>query len=164
MRLLQHIWQSRPSLFDAVLVAAIWGAITPICILADYFLGREMLPPAVVPVTVIFGLGAFFAAPISLWLAQIFVRQAIAANFAVSFIVLGASTVGLTALVFAFDFWLYFVQWHGEPFSKLWANQLVFTFASAIYQFLVSGVRLYLPCGLIALGLASFWASHRIAR
>ena len=164
MRLLQHIWRSRPSLLELFSAAIIWGAVIPFCILADYLLWRHMLPPAVVQVSAIFAIGAFFSAPVSLWLTKICVRPTLIANFALSFFLLGAGTIGLSALVFAFDFWLYFAQWHSEPFSKLWANQLVFTFASAIYQFLVSGLRLYLPFGLIALVMASLWASKRITR
>ena len=123
-----------------------------------------MLPPNLTRLVFIFAAGAAIAAPIALWCARIISGKNKNAAFATSFVLLGGGTIVFTALIFAFDFWLYFAQWHGQTFSKLWANQLIFTFASAIYQFLVSGLRLYLPFGLMALAVASLWASARITR
>jgi hypothetical protein len=164
MQFFRHVWNSRPSFFETAETALIWGAVVPFCMLADYFLWRHMAPPSASRVAIIFGLGAAFAAPVAFWLAKIIGQKNINSAFAATFVLLSIGTLGLTALIFAFDFWLYFSQWHGEVFSGLWTNQFVFTFASAIYQFLVSGLRLYLPFGLIALVLASMWASRRITR
>jgi hypothetical protein len=122
------------------------------------------LPPNVLRLAIIFGSGATIAAPVALWCARSIGGKNSNAAFAASFVFLGVGTVALTAVIFALDFWQYFVQWHGETFSKLWAIQFVFTFASAVYQFLVSGLRLYLPFGLIALVIASLWASRNITR
>jgi hypothetical protein len=164
MHPIQNIWSARPSMREAASIAIIWSIIVPVCILADYLVLRHMLPPSLFRVTIIFALGAFFAAPIALWCARIFGRKNANSVFAAIFVLLGILTIGVTALLFAFDFWLYFSQWHGEIFSGLWANQFLFTFASAIYQFLVSGLRLYLPFGLLALVIISMWASWRLSR
>jgi hypothetical protein len=164
MGLFRHIWFSRPSPREAAGIAIVWGTAVPVCIIADYLVLRHMLPPGLTRVTTIFALGAFFAAPIALWCARIIARKNANSAFSAMFVLLSVGTIGLTALMFAFDFWLYFSQWHGDLFSGLWINQFVFTFASAIYQFLVSGLRLYLPLGLIALVIASMWASRRISR
>lgn len=164
MPFLRHVWQSRPSFFEASFSAVIWGVAMPVCMLADYFLVRHMLPPSASRTAIMFALGAVVAAPVAVWCARIFSRNNANSAFAAMFVFLAIGTIGLTALIFAFDFWLYFSQWHGPVFSGLWTNQFVFTFASAIYQFLVSGLRLYLPFGLIALVIASMWASRRITR
>jgi hypothetical protein len=164
MRFIRHIWLVRPTLVEVVVTAIVWGMVVPLCIFADYYLWRHMLPPAVLRIAFMFALGAFVAAPVALWCTKIFARKKQTANFAAMFLLLSIGTIGITAVIFAFDFWLYFVHWHGATFSKLWANQFIFTFASAIYQFLVSGLRLYLPFGFLALVFASLWASRRIMR
>jgi hypothetical protein len=164
MRLLSHFWHSRPSIGEALSAMLIWAVTIALCILADYVLWRHMLPPNALHLAIIFGSGATLAAPIAVWCGRSIGGKNSNAAFAANFVCLGVGTIALTAVIFAFDFWQYFVQWHGETFSKLWAIQFVFTFASAIYQFLVSGLRLYLPFGLIALVIASLWASQRITR
>jgi hypothetical protein len=164
MRLLSHFWHSRPLIGEAISAMLIWGTTMPICMIADYFIWRHMLAPNATRLVVIFALGAAFAAPITLWFVRIIGTKNSNSAFATSFILLSVFTIAFTAILFALDFWHYFVQWHGPTFSKLWLNQFIFTFASALYQFLVSGLRLYLPCGLIALIIASLWASQRITR
>jgi uncharacterized membrane protein len=164
MRFFRHIRLSRPSWQEAVIAMLGWGAVVPLCIVGDYLLWRHMLPLGLTRLTFIFGLGGALAAPIALWCAKIIARKNANSAFAAMFMILSTSTIGLTAMIFAIDFWSYFSQWHGEVFSRLWVIQFVFTFGSAIYQFMVSGLRLYLPLGLVALILASMWASHRITR
>ena len=164
MRFLAHVWNSRPSFLETAGLAIIWGAVMPASMIADYLLWRKMLPPGLWRLIEVFALGAFLAAPVALWFTRIIARKNRSSAFAAMFVMLSIGTMGLTALIFAFDFWLYFSQWHGDVFSALWTNQFVFTFAAAIYQFFVSGVRLYLPFGLIALLIASFWTSKRIMR
>jgi hypothetical protein len=164
MKFSDHVWSSRPSMAETTGATLVWGVAIPLCLLADHLIWRHMLPPDPMRLMVIFAIGSAFAAPLALWAARIIGRSNTYTAFASSFVALGVGTIGLTALTFAFDFWWYFSQWHGETFSKLWANQFIFTFASAIYQFMVSGIRLYLPFGLVALVIASMWASRRIMR
>ena len=71
--------------------------------------------------------------------------------FAASVLFLSCSTVIITAGLFALQYRIYYAQWHGEFFSKLWIIQFVFTTAAAFYQFAVMGLRLYLPLGAVVL-------------
>ena len=164
MQFLVHVWRSRPAIGNILGWMLGWGTVTPLCILADYLLWRHMLPPNSLRLNVIFALGAALAAPLAIWCIRILSSKNANTAFAASFVLLGIGTIGLTALIFALDFWQYFVQWHGQAFSKLWLNQFIYTCASALYQFLVSGLRLYLPFGFLALVAASLWASKRIMR
>lgn len=164
MPFLQHVWQSRPSLINIALASAIWGLTIPICVIVDYLIWQRMLPPGIFQFSALFTIGAAIAAPMAIWIIRIFTFESPTSCFAAVFLLLSSGTIGMTALLFAFDFWLYFTQWHAPLFSKFWLVQLVFTFGSAVYQFLVSGVRMYLPFGLIALLIASFWATKRIMR
>jgi hypothetical protein len=84
-------------------------------------------------------------------------------RFAAAFILVGAATVGFTALFFSISFQAYFSQWHDDHLSKRLVFETVFTILSAFYQFLVLGLRLYIPFGLIALtGAAWAFAQRRI--
>ena len=67
----------------------------------------------------------------------------------------------MTSAIFAVIFRQYYAQWHGDPFTRIWLVQLVFTTASALYQFAVLGIRLYLPVGVIFLFAASWLLADR---
>ena len=72
-----------------------------------------------------------------------------------------AATVGCTALIFALQFLGYFSQWHDDHASKRLLFETVFTILSACYQFLVLGLRLYIPFGFIALTVAAWGFAQR---
>jgi hypothetical protein len=156
-KIFQHIFAARPSAKLSFSFALVWA----FTMAASVFLGSVILRNAVMPgflrIAFITGCGALIAAPFALWLAEIRAPKDHITAFATLFVALSLLTLAATAFLFAFDFWWFFSEWHGVRFTKLWLIQLGFTFASAIYQFLVSGLRLYIPFGVIALVLASFW-------
>ena len=93
--------------------------------------------------------GAALAWPLSLVSFRfIAYRRPREAAFAAAFLCLSLFTLGVTAVLFAIIYRNFYAQWHGDPFTRLWLLQLVFTSAAAIYQFAVAGVRLYLPLGV----------------
>jgi hypothetical protein len=84
-------------------------------------------------------------------------------RFAAAFLSFSLLTIGFTALAFALQFRIYFAQWHDDEFSKRLILETIFTMLSAVYQFLVLGLRLYLPIGIAALfGLSTLFALKRI--
>ena len=63
------------------------------------------------------------------------------------FLCLTVCTIAATAFLFAMDYRIFYARWHA-PFGTLtWVYQFVFTSAGAVYQFVVMGIRLYLPVG-----------------
>ncbi|MFB2553238.1 hypothetical protein [Ensifer soli] len=83
------------------------------------------------------------------------------ARFCAFLLALVAATLAMTAFLFAMDYRLFYAQWH-QPFgTRIWAYQFVFTSAAAVYQFVVIGVRLYLPIGAAVLVATSLWLSAR---
>ena len=95
-----------------------------------------------------------------MWLPQ---QWQTSQRFAAAFILIGGATVGTTALLFGLQFRLYFAQWHDSEWSKLFWNETIFTILSAVYQYLVLGLRLYIPLGLIGLIALSYgYAKRRI--
>jgi hypothetical protein len=105
-----------------------------------------------------FGLGAFIAFPIAkMSLRFVPLRWREGQRFAFTFLTLLFLTIGVTAFIFGLHFRIYFAQWHDDSLSVRLVFETVFTILSAVYQFFVLGLRLYLPFGLIAL-LGASWA------
>ena len=104
----------------------------------------------------VFALGAMFAFPAaSLVLTFVPARWAAGQRFGAAFLVFGAATTGFTALLVALDFLGYYSQWHDDHVSKRLFFETVTTILSACYQFLVLGMRHFLPIGFVALVAAS---------
>ncbi len=67
----------------------------------------------------------------------------------------------LTGGLFALQYRSYYAQWHEPALTIAWSIQFVHTVATAFYQFIVLGIRLYFPLGFIALALASIWFARQ---
>jgi hypothetical protein len=105
-----------------------------------------------------FGLGGLIALPLSAYILRWMPSNwRTGQRFAGAFIVLLLITLGLTSFIFALHFRIYFAQWHDDAYSRRFMFETVFTILSAVYQFLVLALRLYLPLGLVAL-LGASWA------
>lgn len=82
--------------------------------------------------------------------------------FAAAMLGLAALTLGVAAALNGLAYREYYSNWHADFATKLWLIEFVFTFAAGVYQFLVLGVRLFLPIGLPALVFAA-WLTARDA-
>jgi len=111
-------------------------------------------------IAAVYALGGALAFPFGLYLTRLFSRGRSDAAFAAAFLGLATTTIAATAFVFAMHYRLYFATWHEHAFSIGWIFQFVFTTASAVYQFLVLGVRLFFPLGLAALFAAAIWQAR----
>ncbi|MNY76595.1 hypothetical protein D3C86_2162310 [compost metagenome] len=60
-------------------------------------------------------------------------------------------------MLFALDYRAFYARWHADAGTRAWLYQFAFTSLVAFYQFLVLGIRLYLPVGGAALLAASLW-------
>ncbi len=111
-----------------------------------------------------FGLGGLIAFPLTAYLMRWMpLNWRTGQRFACAFIVLLVTTLGLTSFIFALQFRVYFAQWHDNEYSIRLVFETVFTILSAVYQFLVLALRLYLPLGLVALLGASWtFATKRV--
>lgn len=109
--------------------------------------------------------GGLAAWPLSLFAARYAARnRSIETRFAAFLFCLAAGTIGTTAFLFALDYRIFYSQWHAMTGTRTWLFQFVFTSLSAFYQFLVLGLRLYLPLGALALALASLLLARSDAR
>jgi hypothetical protein len=139
-----------------------WGAAMAISAQASIWLSMAALTSHYWSLTALAFCGAAIAWPLSLSAFRfIAFRRAREAAFAAAFICLTVFTIGVTSVIFAFIYRNFYAQWHGDPFTKLWLFQFVFTTASALYQFAVQGLRLYLPVGVMFLVGASYLLASR---
>lgn len=67
--------------------------------------------------------------------------------YGVALVVLTLATLTFTSGLFALQYRSFYAQWHEQAFSRIWVLQFLFTSASAVYQFLVIGLRHYFPLG-----------------
>lgn len=106
----------------------------------------------------VFALGALMGFPAALTLLSLVPdRWRNSQRFAAGFLAFGAATLGFTAFLVALDFLNYYSEWHDDHLSKRRVFETVMTILSACYQFLVLGLRLFLPLGFFAL-IAASWA------
>lgn len=65
------------------------------------------------------------------------------------------------ARLFALQYRSYYAEWHASAFTPTWAFEFAFTMLTALYQFVVLGMRLYFPLGFAALVAASIWFARQ---
>ena len=133
-----------------------WGAAMALSTQAALWLSMAAITEHYWSLTALTFGGAALAFPLSLMAFRfIAFKRSREVAFAAAFLCLTIFTIGVTSLVFAIIYRNFYAQWHGDPFTRLWMYQLIFTAASALYQFAVIGVRFYLPLGVLFLFAAS---------
>lgn len=138
--------------------AVLWGLLMAACAFLSLVLEDRWQSFHLQRLLSIYFAGGLLAWPASLPLARLLARHCrLETRFAAHFALLSVGTIGMTILVFALDYRQFYAQWH-QPFgTRIWLLQLLFTSAGATYQFLVMGLRLYLPVGLPVLAGVSLW-------
>lgn len=153
---------ARPDWHDVVYGAIAWGAAMAISAQAWLWLSVAALTSHYWSLTALVFAGAACAWPPGLAAFRfIAFRRAREAAFAAAFLCLTIFTIAITAAIFAVIYRNFYAQWHGDAFTRIWLVQLIFTSASALYQFAVMGIRLYLPLGVVFLFAASWLLAKR---
>lgn len=149
---------------EAVVGSLLWGAVSAAsAMLALRMRGWTGLDAVERP-TFLFFFGGLIAFAPALFLARLFSRARPEPAFAAAFVALTSMTIGVTGVFNGLVFRDYFSTWHAPVTTKLGANEFVFTVASGVYQFLVLGVRLFLPLGLPALLIAALLIARQASR
>ena len=113
-------------------------------------------------VFLLFAAGGALAFPVGLFAARLVsLGRHWEVALAAAFVCLLVATIGFTGGLFALQYRSYYAERHSPAFTITWAFQFVFTMLTALYQFVVLGIRLYFPLGFIALALASVWFARR---
>lgn len=147
----------------AILLALLWGVMMGLSALVSLRLSGWQDAGAVRSVISLYALGglaAFFPAQLAAGLA-VRRRHAVELRLAASFLALAASTVAVTAALYALVYRSYYAEWHEPALTYVWLIEFAFTTAAALYQFAVVGLRHYLPLGLLALFAFAWWNATR---
>ncbi|TWB61937.1 hypothetical protein FBZ98_1011283 [Rhizobium sp. ERR 922] len=142
--------------------ALCWGAAMSASAIAALYLRNGLLTSHIAALTLVYFFGGALSWPILVPLTQRFARRRpTGARFAAFFLALSIGTAAMTAFLFAMDYRWFYSRWHAPFGSLIWIFQFLFTGASAVYQFAVLGLTLFLPFGLLCLTAVSAYLARR---
>lgn len=142
--------------------AALWAALMALSAWYGVSALEWETAARILRIVLLFALGAFLAFPLGILAAALLARRrSREVLFAAAFVCLAAATIGITSLIFAFDYRTYYAEWHDDELSVRLMFEILFTTLSAVYQFAVLGLRLYFPIGFLGLFVASWWFARR---
>lgn len=147
-----------PTALELVIGTPAWGLLMVGSAWSALWLRESALTFHLVELLMMYGLGGMLAWPLAVFLARFAtLGRPAETRFSAYLLCLSLGTIAFTALMFALDYRVFYARWHAHTGSRTWFYQLGFTSLVAFYQFLVLGVRLYLPVGGAALVAASLW-------
>jgi len=160
MNRLRAAW---PSLSELFIGAPLWGIQMLISAMAGLYLRNGMETSHVLDLSILYFGGGLLSWPFNLLAGRyLALGHQVESRFAAFFLVLTVGTVLMTAFLFAMDYRIFYSRWHSPFGSVIWTFQFVFTGASAVYQFLVLGLGLFLPLGLVCLFVTSLALAKRM--
>ncbi|WEZ83362.1 hypothetical protein P6U16_00180 [Rhizobium sp. 32-5/1] len=158
----QRLRAALPSRRELLLGTPIWGLLMAASALIALLLREVGATFQLTKILTLYFAGGVIAWPFSIFIGRFCaLGRSVETRFAAYFLCFTVLTIASTTLLFALHYRLFFEQWHAPFGTRIWVYQFVFTSASASYQFVVMGVRLYLPFGLAALVVASLWLAMR---
>ena len=163
MTVAHRLAKAMPTARQALLGALLWSLGTGVSSMAGLYLRNGMETDSSWKIALLFAAGGLLA-----WIPALVTARMTSfgkpaqTRFCACFLFLGLTTLACTALLFAVEYRLHYVQWHAPFPSRIWFFQMVFTTAVASYQFAVLGLRLYFPLGLMFLITASFTMARRM--
>lgn len=141
----------------------LWGIAMGASALLVLVLDNWETPQKIRTVAALFALGGAIAFPFGLILARFLsYRRQCETAFAAALLSFAFATACMTGALFALDYRTYYAEWHADAFTRIWFLQFAHTFAAALYQFAVLGLRLFFPFGFAALLVASLWFARRM--
>ena len=160
MNRLRAAW---PPLSELFIGAPLWGAQMLVSAMAGLYLRNRMETSHVLDLALLYFGGGLLSWPFNLIAGRYFaLRREMETRFAAFFLAMTTGTILMTAFLFAMDYRIFYSRWHSPLGSVIWMFQFVFTGASAVYQFLVLGLGLFLPVGLVCLLATSYALAKRM--
>lgn len=151
-----------PSPAIVVFGSAIWGAIMAAsAMIGLYWRDGLIVIPKLAVISLFFYGPAVGFAP-GLWLAELLCgRASRIIRFVIGTIILAAATHTATGVLFALQYRVFYAHWHAEFPSITWCFQFVFTSASALYQFTVDSMYIYVPAAPLLFLALGIWFARR---
>ncbi|MBB4278272.1 hypothetical protein [Rhizobium mongolense] len=160
---MDRIRAARPPYFELFGGAALWGLMMMASAMSALYMRNRFETEHVAELALLYFAGGLFSWPFMLPIGRFFAyRRRIETRFAAFFVCLTAGTMLMTAFLFSMDYRIFYSRWHAPFGSLLWTYQFIFTGANAVYQFLVLGLRLFLPFGLVCLLVTSYALAKRM--
>jgi hypothetical protein len=160
MNRLRAAW---PSFSDFFIGAPLWGVQMLLSVMVGLYLRNGWETSHVLDLSILYFSGGLLSWPFNLLVGRYFgLGHKVETRFAAFFLALTTGTVLMTAFLFAMDYRIFYARWHAPFGSVIWMFQFVFTGASAVYQFLVIGLGLFLPLGLVCLFATSLALAKRM--
>jgi hypothetical protein len=147
-----------PPLLRLLAGAVGWGTLMALSAVLSLHMRNRLETFHLGELTLLFFAGGVLPWPFIVLAARFLVRDGrIETRFAACFALLALGTIAMTAFLFAMDYRHFYAQWHQPLLTWMGLKQFVGTSASAVYQFTVMGLGLYLPVGLPVLAAVSLW-------
>ncbi len=138
--------------------AVVWGLLMAASALVSLYVRNRLETAHLGQLLALYLAGGVLAWPFVVFTARLVSRNArLETRFAACLVLLAVGTIAMTAFLFAMDYRLFYSQWHQPLLTKTGMRQVFGTSASAVYQFAVMGLGLYLPVGLPLLAAVSLW-------
>lgn len=154
---------SLPTLSETAFGGPLWGLLMAASCAMSLYAHDRLDSGNDLKLLLLFFIGGTAGWLLMLPLARFFAhRRGAETRFAAFLFWLTACTLAITSGLFALQYRSFYVQWHAPFLTRDWTMQLIFTSASAVYQFSVFGLRLYLPFGFLCLFAASAIMARRI--
>ncbi|KAA1178913.1 hypothetical protein FP026_19460 [Rhizobium tropici] len=142
--------------------ALCWGAAMAASALVALYWRNGLLTSHLPALALVYFFGGTLAWPILVPLTRRVIRnRPTSARFAAFFLALSIGTAAMTAFLFAMDYRWFYSRWHAPFGSLIWTFQFLYTGASAVYQFAILGLPLFLPFGLLCLIAVSAYLARR---
>lgn len=160
-RTIQRAKRSLPGFRQVFWGALLWGALMSAAAFGALYLQNRAETSRLASILALYLCGGMLAWPFALTFARFcaFGRRT-DARFAAYFFCLTVFTILATAFIFAMQYRQFYARWHAPPGTRIWIYQFMFTGANSVYQFVVMGVRLFVPFGAIVLLLTSLWLAR----
>jgi hypothetical protein len=160
--IMERLAHGKRAMLRELALAPLWGVLMALSALGYLLLHGRVATGHTGMTLAIFAAGGLLAFPVSAFLSAVLSTGRNAdVRFASAFLCLTLFTIAITAILFALQYRLFFSRWHAPFATRIWFYQFAFTGAAALYQFIVMGIRLYMPFGLPALLAMSFWLARR---
>ena len=159
----RRLANSLPSGRTALLGSIAWAIMAASSVSLSMWLGGRQTPQSYLAPGLIFTISAALAFVPALTSAR-FISSGRGREqmFAAMFFCLATLTIAATALGYAVHYRIFHADWHsGQPALHL-IGELLFGVLTSLVQFAIFGLRHYLPIGLPALFVFSYWYSRRL--
>lgn len=127
-----------------------WGVCSAASAAAGLYVRNRLETDHTADIVTLFFAGGFFG-----WVLALTALRFLAAStsgplrFVAACLAIPFFTLAAAAALFAFEYRVFYAQWHAPALSRIWFFQQLFTSLGAVYQFAILGLGLYFPFAVV---------------